>query len=373
MQRTIWEWLGIERTTDKTRIKKAYAEQVKKYHPEEFPEEAQALRKAYKEAMALTADVRVVPESPSFDSQPESDTRAEREYTYANPALSGSETEYVYIKSAPPGSPPETDSEPEPKYSFVNPELPHGMVMRIDELKKRMEAIYSTDHRNFAEKWRRAFLEYPYPRDLRDIRAVWEIFTVIEPMTRLNDSTWEILQTELFRFREDTASWQLLQERFDAVRHSCGIPAETPARIPPKKTSLTEFCAVFLIIVALIGLLTWAADKAQEWKQHLKLLEYQQLISEQIQLENPTIPISRGALQTVYTKESPYKMDLNYDEIMDHIYYAPNKGLFMIELYNASTYTYKLYGSVDQYLEENPGMHSIKSLSYFTGRYTDER
>lgn len=53
MSRTIWEWLEIEETTDRSLIRKAYARQAAKYHPEEAPEEAQQLREAYKKALAL--------------------------------------------------------------------------------------------------------------------------------------------------------------------------------------------------------------------------------------------------------------------------------------------------------------------------------
>ena len=49
---TIWERLGIEPTTDIRRIKSAYAAAAGKWHPEEYPEEFQALQKAYKAAAA---------------------------------------------------------------------------------------------------------------------------------------------------------------------------------------------------------------------------------------------------------------------------------------------------------------------------------
>lgn len=53
MPRTIWEWLEIEETTDRSLIRRAYARQAAKYHPEEAPEEAMQLREAYKRALAL--------------------------------------------------------------------------------------------------------------------------------------------------------------------------------------------------------------------------------------------------------------------------------------------------------------------------------
>ena len=44
----IWEKLGIEPTTDLSEIKTAYAAKAKQYHPEENPEEFQALQKITK-------------------------------------------------------------------------------------------------------------------------------------------------------------------------------------------------------------------------------------------------------------------------------------------------------------------------------------
>lgn len=48
---TIWDMLGITPTRDKRVIKKAYAARVKEIHPEEKPEEFQALYKAYQAAL----------------------------------------------------------------------------------------------------------------------------------------------------------------------------------------------------------------------------------------------------------------------------------------------------------------------------------
>lgn len=55
----IWEWLNIAPTCDQTKIKQAYAEQAKKYHPEEHPEEFKALQHAYKMAVAMAKNSNV--------------------------------------------------------------------------------------------------------------------------------------------------------------------------------------------------------------------------------------------------------------------------------------------------------------------------
>lgn len=52
MYDSIWNVLGITQTTDRKAIQKAYSEQLKKYHPEEHPEEFQKLQEAYRRASA---------------------------------------------------------------------------------------------------------------------------------------------------------------------------------------------------------------------------------------------------------------------------------------------------------------------------------
>ena len=39
----------------------------------------------------------------------------------------------------------------------------------------------------------------------------------------------------------------------------------------------------------------------------------------------------------------------------------------MVELYDVSTETYDSYGSLNQYLEENPETENMKILSYLAG------
>ena len=58
MANTPWQVLGLAGpTSDKKAIKRAYAQQVKLYHPEDHPEEFQALQAAYQEALKRATDI----------------------------------------------------------------------------------------------------------------------------------------------------------------------------------------------------------------------------------------------------------------------------------------------------------------------------
>ena len=58
MAKTPWQVLGLAGpTSDKKAIKRAYAQQVKLYHPEDHPEEFQALQAAYQEALKRATEI----------------------------------------------------------------------------------------------------------------------------------------------------------------------------------------------------------------------------------------------------------------------------------------------------------------------------
>ena len=58
MAKTPWQVLGLSGpNADKKAIKRAYAQQVKLYHPEDHPEEFQALQAAYQEALKRATDL----------------------------------------------------------------------------------------------------------------------------------------------------------------------------------------------------------------------------------------------------------------------------------------------------------------------------
>lgn len=55
-----WELLGIEPTSDKKEIKKAYARLLKQYHPEENPEEFKQIQEAYQHCLHPDQEVESV-------------------------------------------------------------------------------------------------------------------------------------------------------------------------------------------------------------------------------------------------------------------------------------------------------------------------
>lgn len=72
---TIWERLGIEQTSDIKAIKKAYAKQLKVYHPEDDPAGYQALREAFDRALSIAKHTKF--EEP--DDYSEDDNEKHRE------------------------------------------------------------------------------------------------------------------------------------------------------------------------------------------------------------------------------------------------------------------------------------------------------
>ena len=63
-----WEILGIEPTSDKKEIKKAYARLLKQYHPEENPEEFKQIQAAYQQCLHSDQEI----ESVSYEQNVES-------------------------------------------------------------------------------------------------------------------------------------------------------------------------------------------------------------------------------------------------------------------------------------------------------------
>ncbi len=73
MSENVFQILEIEPTNDKKEIRKAYAGLVKRYHPEEFPEEWKKIHNAYEQALKMAEHVQppVSAEPPAQKKEPE--------------------------------------------------------------------------------------------------------------------------------------------------------------------------------------------------------------------------------------------------------------------------------------------------------------
>lgn len=99
--KSVWEVLGIERTTDIKRIKQAYAAKAREWHPEEHPQEYQMLQKAYKSAIQAAktqkpTDIYVEtpdPVPPQETEEIPSNTGGETEFL-RNPVSQGTNIEW---------------------------------------------------------------------------------------------------------------------------------------------------------------------------------------------------------------------------------------------------------------------------------------
>ena len=89
-----WEVLGIEPTSDKKEIKKAYARLLKQYHPEENPEEFKQIQAAYQQCLHQDQEI----ESVSFEQNKQdikTQTISTKEDTIIPPPIPKVETLFV--------------------------------------------------------------------------------------------------------------------------------------------------------------------------------------------------------------------------------------------------------------------------------------
>ena len=64
-----WQILGIEPTSDKKEIKKAYAKLLKQYHPEENPEEFKQIQEAYQQCLHQDQEIESVSYEQNIESK----------------------------------------------------------------------------------------------------------------------------------------------------------------------------------------------------------------------------------------------------------------------------------------------------------------
>ena len=64
-----WEILGIEPTSDKKTIKRAYAKLLKQYHPEENPEKFKQIQAAYQQCLHSDQEIESVSYEQNIESK----------------------------------------------------------------------------------------------------------------------------------------------------------------------------------------------------------------------------------------------------------------------------------------------------------------
>ena len=71
-----WEILGIEPTSDKKEIKKAYARLLKQYHPEENPEKFKKIQAAYQQCLHSNQEIESVSYEQNIESKQDIKTQS---------------------------------------------------------------------------------------------------------------------------------------------------------------------------------------------------------------------------------------------------------------------------------------------------------
>lgn len=258
MTRTIWDWLGIEQTCDKALIRKAYASQSKKYHPEDMPEEARQLREAYKQALALAErdretrpfhDHKEHGEKPErtgdeeklvqillkhgdavyrYDQETQQEERIisleniNRKYQYDQE--SKKETQTVSPKSAEKHYQYHIDAKGEEYRSlrgtghFDHFRFDRDRTGRLELLEERLTGFCQGGGQRDSNLWSGEVKKCLTAEDLKDAHVISAVLSILIQMHRLSYSTWDALEQVLFCCRGDGAEWTWLQNQFAIMR-----------------------------------------------------------------------------------------------------------------------------------------------------------
>lgn len=94
-----WEILGIDPTSDKKTIKRAYAKLLKQYHPEENPEEFKQIQAAYQQCLHSDQEIESVSYEQNIESKQDIKTQpiSIKEDTIVPPPIPKAET--LFVKS----------------------------------------------------------------------------------------------------------------------------------------------------------------------------------------------------------------------------------------------------------------------------------
>lgn len=237
MFRTIWDWLEIEETRDKGLIRKAYARQAKKYHPEDMPEEARQLREAYKKALSLAEGGMAKDAGSGGYHRHDGEDAGSGSYRYGY----GKNGE----KSATPPEKPEKSEDNSGQYHYgtrgekrVPPERFHergetagfdyyrfdpDKAERLKQLEERLGGLYHGAAHGDLSLWADAVKNCLSEEDLKDTHIVGAVLSSLTQMRGMDDHIWHILGKELFRYCGKGAEWTWLKSQFAAVRRENSV------------------------------------------------------------------------------------------------------------------------------------------------------
>lgn len=176
----IWKKLGIEPTTDKKAIRKAYAAKTKEIHPEEKPEEFKQLHEAYQAALGYADYVRHVEQSggsttwfyQAGGNGLDADGGEEAEDTGEEPADGGSKETDVPEEASADGNGKETSAPEEEtgqenlRAYFEENEKKHGQL--VTAFLDHWEAFHGPYQDPESMEWWRAYLHAKEFQDIRD-------------------------------------------------------------------------------------------------------------------------------------------------------------------------------------------------------------
>ena len=307
MNRTMWDWLDIEATKDKRLIKKAYAEQSKKYHPEDAPEEAKQLRNAYKMALAYAeSDMKEQPFPHSVqENLPEDGSKAlsgivDDAYQYDlhgqqektdSPKVSSENMDdayqYTFSEQAKTDAECPQTSEKDYRYDALEDDqieisLNDGISYKIparrfsadreDRLRKLytcFQNIYENkSYQDNFNKWRDAVSDCLTKEDLEDVFVLLVVISILRQMPDISPLAWYGLEQALFRYSVNKAEWRWLKSEFAEARaannsyenseetYQRSVYSENQDVTGDKKVSVTSVLKIIAVVVVIIRFLS---------------------------------------------------------------------------------------------------------------------
>lgn len=411
--KTVWEWLDIDYTTDSQTIKKAYANQAKKYHPEENPEEFKQLRNAYKTAMKYASAFKTMepPIAVNNETKQEKteDTIKEPEYIYEtgkngskeeNMEPSSESKELGYIYEIGKRDNREENSENPPKsqesgYTYrigrsgnKNRENParkrqeehfvynlgnfdYDTHQRLQKFLERIDIIYIDNFmRDDINAWKLLFRHYECKNDFNNHDFVAAVVDALEQMPKINKKIRTFIGGKIFAANDSDVKMRYLRERYynqqpakrpmTTERQAKKSYKDISKKIYGKDSKIYKRynlinSIVTIILICISGLLLaygLSPDLDDSSKKQEMTISTKFLTETQGEI---VILQKLDIYKRMYHKSKPFTADLNKDGYQDIVYYDSDTDEFLVEEYAPEISGYKQMGNVDDYCNKrNP-------------------